>query len=124
MHVSRLSRRRFLQSAGMAAAYFVPGSALASADQPGANERIGVGYIGVGRRGNQLMGLPAEARIVAVADVDRRRAETTAAARKCRPYTEYRKMLEDKDVDAVIVATPDHWHALPSVHACQAGKDV
>ncbi len=124
MHVSRLSRRRFLQSTGVAAAYFVPGSALASADQPGANERIGVGYIGVGRRGNQLMGLPAEARIVAVADVDRRRAETTAAARKCRPYTEYRKMLEDRDVDAVIVATPDHWHALPSVHACQAGKDV
>jgi predicted dehydrogenase len=112
-------------AAGLAAApYFVPAHVLGAPGQPGANDRIGIGYIGVGRRGNQLMGLPPEGRIVAVADLDRRRAEATAAARKCRSYTDYRRLLEATDVDAVIVATPDHWHALPSIHACEAGKDV
>jgi predicted dehydrogenase len=124
------SRRQFLRrsgslaAGGAAAPYLIPSGVLASDARPGANDRIGVGYIGVGRRGNQLMGLPPEGRIVAAADVDRRRAEAVAAARKCRAYTDYRKMLDADDIDAVVVATPDHWHALPSIHACQAGKDV
>jgi predicted dehydrogenase len=127
---TRVSRRQFLRSAkqaaagGLAAAYLIPSGVLAAPGRPGANERIGVGYIGVGRRGNQLMGLPPEGQIVAVADVDRRRAEATAAARHCRPLTDYRRLLDAPDIDAVVVATPDHWHALPSVRACQAGKDV
>jgi len=126
----KLSRRRLLAGgaalvpACAAMPYLLPAGVLAAAGRPGANERIGVGYVGVGRRGTQLMDLPKEGRIVAVCDVDRKRAETVAAGRKCRSYTEYRKMLDAKDVDAVIVATPDHWHALPSIHACQAGKDV
>jgi len=124
----KLSRRRFLQqsaaAAGLAVPYLIPSGALASAETPGANDRVGVGYIGVGRRGSQLMHLPPDAQIVAVTDVDRNRAETLAKVRKCRPYTDYRKMLDAKDVDAVVVATPDHWHALPSIQACQAGKDV
>jgi len=111
----------------------IPARVLAAEGQPGANERIGVGYIGVGRRGVQLMGptkevqligLPAAGRIVAVCDVNAPRADALAAARKCRAFYDYRKLLEAKDVDAVVVATPDHWHALPSIHACQAGKDV
>ena len=124
------SRRRFLNRAvacaagGMVVPYFVPAGVLAGADRPGANERIGVGYIGVGRRGLQLMGLPKEGQFVAVADVNRPRAEEVAKARHCRAYQDYRKLLECKDVDAVFVATPDHWHVLPSIHACQAGKDV
>jgi hypothetical protein len=123
----RVSRRGFLKrsvaagSCGLWAVHLVPASVLA---KPGPNDRIGVGYIGVGRRGRQLMHLPPEARIVAVADVDRRRAELVARARGCRAYTDYRRMLEANDVDAVVVATPDHWHALPCIHACQAGKDV
>ncbi len=124
----RLSRRRFLQqsaaAAGLAVPCFIPSSVLASAEEPGANDRVGVGYIGVGRRGTQLMRLPPDAQIVAVVDVDPTRAGTLARVRKCRPYSDYREMLEAKDVDAVVVATPDHWHALPSIHACQAGKDV
>jgi len=122
-----LSRRRFLTAsagAGLAVPLFVQARVLGAEGQPGANDRIGVGYIGVGRRGSQLMGLPKEGRIVAVCDVNAPRADSVAAARKCRAYYDYRKLLEAKDVDAVIIATPDHWHALPSIHACQAGKDV
>jgi len=130
MRQQTCTRRRFLgQSASaavsaLAAPTIIPGAALASADQPGANERIGIGYIGSGRRANQLMNLPPEGRIVAAADWDRRRAEAVAAKRHCRAYHDYRALLEAKDVDAVFVATPDHWHVLPSIRACQAGKDV
>ena len=126
----RVSRRRFFNSAGVLVAsgvflpYLVPSRALASPERPGANDRIGVGSIGVGRRGSQLMGLPPEGQIVAAADVDLGRAEAVAARRSCRAYQDYRKMLECDDVHAVVVATPDHWHVLPSIHACQAQKDV
>lgn len=122
-----ISRRRFL-ARGAAAAFavpaVVPAGVLAWQGAPGANDRIGVAYIGAGRRANQLMGLPPEGRIVAVADVDRGRAEAVAAKRSCRASQDYRELLDAKDVDAVFVATPDHWHALPTIQACQAGKDV
>ena len=123
------SRRRFLQQAALASGslavpYLVPRGVLASADAAGANDRVAVGYIGVGRRAGQLMGLPRDAQIVGVADCDASRAERVAAQRRCRAHTDYRDLLDRKDVDAVVVATPDHWHTLPSIHACQAGKDV
>ncbi len=70
------------------------------------------------------MGLPKQGRIVAVSDLYRSRADQIGAKLKCRAYYDYRKMLESADVDAVIIATPDHWHALPSIHACQARKHV
>ncbi len=124
------SRRVFLQQGiGMGAAmvatpYFVPSGVLASQGKPGANDRIHLGYIGVGRRGRQLMPVPPAGRIVAVADVDTQRVQAAAEATGGRAYSDYRELLDAKDVDAVVVATPDHWHALPSIHACQAGKDV
>lgn len=125
---NRISRRRLIAvagaGAGLALPCFVPAGVMALGQSTGANDRIGVGYVGVGRRGLQLMGLPKQGRIVAVCDVYPMRAESVAAARKCRAYLDYRKMLEAKDIDAVIVATPDHWHALVSIHACQGGKDV
>jgi len=117
-------RRKFLRKCAMGLPLLVPAEALGGPGQPGANERIGVGYIGLGRRGLQLLHLPPEGRVVAACDVNVLRAEAVAAMKKCRPYTDYRKLLEQSDVDAVIIATPDHWHALTSIHACQAGKDV
>ncbi|MCS7237966.1 MAG: Gfo/Idh/MocA family oxidoreductase [Thermoguttaceae bacterium] len=95
----------------------------------GANEQIGVGIIGCGRRNGQLVTgnvgeLPKEARIVAVADVNIRRAEQWAKKYQCKPFQDYRKMLELKEVDVVIYATPEHSHYLPCIHACQAGKDI
>jgi predicted dehydrogenase len=126
----RVTRRRFLKrsflagSAVAAAPYLVPSAALASADRPGANDRIGVGYVGVGRRARQLMSLPPEGQIVAAADVYLKRAEEIAQKYNGKPFQDYRKMLESKDVDAVVLATPDHWRALTCIHACQAGKDI
>jgi predicted dehydrogenase len=109
---------------GLAVPTIIPAAALGAPGRPGANDRIGIGYIGAGRRARQLMGLPPEGRIVAAADVDLRRAEEVASKQDCRAYQDYREMLDSKDVDAVFVATPDHWHVLPSIHACQAGKDI
>jgi predicted dehydrogenase len=125
----RLSRRSFVQSAAgatlaISAPAMIPRHVLAAPGQPGANDRVGIGYIGVGRRAQQLMGLPPDGRMVAACDINTPRSKAVAAKHSCRAYTDYRKMLEAKDIDAVVVATPDHWHTLASFHACQAGKDV
>lgn len=121
------SRRRFLRgcmAGALSGPIIIPRHVLAAPGQPGANDRIGVGYVGGGRRARQLMNLPAEGRIVAVADVDERRAEEVAALKSCRGHGDYRHILDAADVDAVIIATPDHWHVLPAIHACQAAKDI
>ena len=95
--------------------------------RPGANDRIGIAVIGPGRQGGGLLGSAGrskEARIVAIADVNLPRAREAAAKYKAEVYKDYRKLLERKDVDAVITATPEHWRALTCIHACQAGKDI
>jgi len=128
MKSQAVSRRRFLRrtlsagAAGIAAAAFIPQPALAA---PGANDRIGIGYIGLGARGQHILThLTADAQIVAVCDVDARKVEATAKGQKWATCGDYRKLLDRKDVDAVVITTPDHWHALQAIHACQAGKDV
>jgi predicted dehydrogenase len=70
--------------------------------------------------------LPAEGKIVAICDVFRKRAEEANQQKKAEwpIYERYQELLERKDVDAVVVATPDHGRVLPCIHACQAGKDV
>lgn len=107
-----------------AAPYFVPASALAGAGRVGANDRIAVGYIGCGRRSAQLRNLPPDGQIVAAADCHLGRARQVAAKYQARAYQDYRELLDSAAVDAVVVASPDHWHALHTIHACQAGKDV
>lgn len=92
-----------------------------------ASDRIRVGVIGAGNRGNLLMDqLPPPGQIVALADCHLPRCEEAVAKRKTNwdVYQDYRRILDRKDIDAVIVATHDHGRVLPSIHACQAGKDV
>jgi len=111
--------------AGPQAALFVPASVF------GANDQIGVGIIGCGRRNGQLVigkggqgKPPAHARIVAVADLNLKRAAEWAKNYKAQPFQDYRALLDRKEVAVVIYATPEHWHYLPCIHACQAGKDI
>lgn len=119
-----LSRRTFVK-AGAA-------SALTAASWRrvyGANERIGVGMIGYG-----LIGQPhledlreqPDVDMIAVAEAHRGRMEQAAAAcgREVEKYRDFRKLLENKNVDAVVISTPDHWHGLMAMMACAAGKDV
>ncbi|HUT94137.1 MAG TPA: Gfo/Idh/MocA family oxidoreductase [Thermoguttaceae bacterium] len=97
----------------------------------GPNDQVGVGIIGCGRRNGQLVigkggqgKMPKYARIVAVADLNEKRAGQWAAKYECPAFKDYRELLDRKEVDVVIYATPEHWHYLPCIHACQAGKDV
>jgi predicted dehydrogenase len=95
----------------------------------GANERVGVGFIGYGLIGSQHVfdfKNQKDADLIALSDVYQPRLEQGAAA--CGPRTkqirDFRKLLDDKDIHAVVVSTPDHWHALMTIMACAAGKDV
>jgi predicted dehydrogenase len=128
-----ITRRGFIQktvSRGAAlfcAPYILPSGILAAPGRPGANDRIGVGVIGPGRQGTGLMGnYPRDgAELVAFADCYQERLDRALSRfPKATTYRDYRKLLEDPNVDAVMIATPDHWHALNTVHACEAGKDV
>jgi predicted dehydrogenase len=95
----------------------------------GANERVGLGFIGCGLIGlrhiEDFRRLP-DARLAAVCDVYAPRVEQARAmcGGDARGYADFRKLLEDKAVDAVVISTPDHWHALQTILACAAGKDV
>ena len=113
------SRRLFLSSAVF--------PSLRGGSRTSPNGRIRIGVIGAGNRGKLLIDqLPEEAEIAAVADCFPRRAREAAARRQAswRIYEDHRRLLDDKDIDGVIVATADHQRALCSIHACQAGKDV
>ncbi len=95
----------------------------------GANDKIRMGYIGLGNRGDQVHDAFLEhGDQVTAAVCDLRDDYMNFAIKKSRAtpkkYTEYKKLLDDKEVDAVVIATPDHWHALMFVDACRAGKDV
>jgi predicted dehydrogenase len=127
---SSTSRRTFVHLA--AAGLGLAASARPSRAVP-ASDRIQMGFIGVGRQGtsrlNEFMKHPDVA-VAAVCDVDRTHAASAAAlvekaqAHKPEVFGDYRRLLDRKDLDAIMVATPDHWHALPVIHGCQTGKDV
>ncbi len=99
----------------------------------GANDRIQVAVVGVRGRGRDhiaIFGSRPGARVIAVCDIDDAQSERAVAlaekvqGSKPRVYRDFRKLLEDREVDAVSLATPNHWHALQTIWACQAGKDV
>ena len=141
----RATRREFLKSSvAVTAALGLPSLALGD-DLPskggGTNADVHIGIVGlgavaaidgVGGRGHQLihsLGEVPGTRVVALCDVDRAHLDREAKPFKDRGddiavYGDVRKLLDDKNIDAVVVATPNHWHALATVWACQAGKDV
>jgi predicted dehydrogenase len=152
MNPSNPTRREFISKTAMVTAGVALGAytATASGSQRilGANDKIRVGFIGLGNRGSLLlrlfMGHP-DVEIAALCDVyepylarDRNRVEPRYVkdlgstvpkmgedfGANVKRFGDYRKLLEQKDIDAVCIATPDHWHALQTIHAIQAGKDV
>ncbi len=130
---SRLSRRSFLIASSMAAApYVIPSGVLAWSGRPGANERLTLGHIGVGGMGGTHLDISLKFReeglvnVAAVCEVDTERlaAAATRVGDGCQTYNDYRKLLERSDLDGVVIATPDHWHARQTIDACCAGKHV
>lgn len=125
MPMNPISRRRFARNTTLT------GLTLAAAPWRvmGANERVRLGFIGLGNRGDQVLDaflVHPDAQVVALCDLHQPYLDF--AARKTggspRQFKDYRQLLEMKDLDAVVISTPDHWHALQTVHACQAGRDV
>ena len=142
-----ITRRSFVKKTSLATAGATVGmSALANSSILGANDKIRMGFIGTGNRGSQLLGWFMENKDVEVAalcDVYEpylQRDLTTVNKRylqagkvpkmgekfpgKVNYYQDFRKLLEQKDIDAVCIATPDHWHTIQAIQAMEAGKDV
>lgn len=108
---------------------FVTATAMSASRVLGANDRVNVGLIGCGGRGRYVARLMREApntAFVAVADVYDKNAGIAKewAGPDAKSFKDFRKLLELKDVDAVMVSTPDHWHCAATILACEAGKDV
>ncbi len=121
---SPVTRRHFLQT-GTAAVL----SAASWNRVIGANERIGIGVIGcglIGRIHTRNFKAQPDAQIIAMAETFKPRLEAGAqlVGTPLARYSDFRRLLDDKNVDVVVVATPDHWHALQTMMACAAGKDV
>jgi predicted dehydrogenase len=133
MNSSRLTRRQFVaKSAGATAAFSIltsprPGRAAAPAS------KVTIGVMGLGGRGSYLAQAFAsrpDTNLAYICDADTRKFARTrdaieeAQGRAPKQVQDFRRILEDKSVDVLINATPDHWHAPASILACQAGKDV
>ncbi len=126
---NRMRRREFIRQIAQTTAALSTVSALSAERVRGANDRVNLALIGCGGRGKavaKLMRNVPEVDFVAVCDVyDPRTDEAKEwAGPHCKGFRDFRKVLEMKEVDAVVIATPDHWHAIPTVLACRAGKDV
>jgi len=148
----KTTRRRFLKDSAAAAAGVTLGLNTIGAptikSARGANEKIRVGFIGVGNRGTQLLGdflRQNDVDVVALCDVyepylmrdyatvDKKLIDSLGSrvpkmkeklSNNIARYKDFRHLLDRKDIDAVVIATPDHWHAIQTIMACQAGKDI
>ena len=121
------AKRTSIASLAMGVPLFVSSHVLGRDNNSGANEQILIGFIGTGSRARQLMDqMPKAGRIVAIADCYQKRMTETLKEKgtNWRTYQDYRRMLDDEQLDAVVVATPDHGRTLPCIHAVQAGLDV
>jgi predicted dehydrogenase len=139
---NELSRRAFVTGAAAAALpILLPRSALGDDKKPAASERLTLGFIGMGYQMlghlNYFLG-QKETHVLAVCDVDTKRRDNAkkiveekngknqknGSYKGCSAYTDYRDLLARGDIDAVVIATPDHWHAIPALEAIKAGKDI
>ncbi|MBN1816258.1 MAG: Gfo/Idh/MocA family oxidoreductase [Sedimentisphaerales bacterium] len=134
------TRRQWIKASAAAFSlpYLLRSTALAQGNRPAPSDRITLGAIGVGGRGRgNLQGLMNDARIQAVAVCDVQAGNRRTAVRivndfyagkgqtaGCAEFTDFRELLARRDIDAVLIATPDHWHAIPAVQACSMGKAV
>ena len=138
-----ISRRTFLRGSAAvlaAAPTIVPASALGRAGHRAPSERIAIGFIGCGKMANDfhlptLLGF-ADVQALAVCDVDTNRREhakqrvqaayekEARTTKECAEYNDFRELIARKDIDAVVIVTPEHWHAIPIIEAVKAGKDV
>lgn len=140
MSGSTVSRRDFLRDMGAAAVgvlgfpYWIRPSALGRAGAVSPGNRITIGCVGMGWQGGTNMEsflAEPDVQVVAVCDVDRthleqarRRVNQHYGNEDCKTYTDYRELMADSSIDAVMLALPDHWHALVAVAAARAGKDI
>ncbi len=138
-----VTRRGFIGRAAIGSVAFptiVPATVFGTQDKAPPSERITVGFIGCGKMANDyhlptLLGF-GDVQAVAVCEVDktrrdaaRRRVEKAYEERKteykgCAAYSDFREIVARKDIDAVCIATPEHWHAIPAIEAMKSGKDV
>ena len=136
-HNGKVSRRGAMKAAGLAATALgfptiVRRSALAAPGRPGANDRITLAHIGLGGMGKFHLGEMVKrmkagtTNVAVVCDVDEGRLKTASgiAGPQADVYRDYRYVLQRKDIDAVVIATPDHWHAAQMIHSAECGKHV
>lgn len=128
------SRRKFIKNSTLAATSLslAPGI-LWSKNRVAPSDQLNIGLIGCRGRGYHVLTRHLDldgVNCIGICDVDERQVNKRVAETKInynqypKKYEDYRQLLEDPDLDAVIIGTPDHWHCLPTVHACQASKDV
>jgi predicted dehydrogenase len=122
-----MERRDFLKTTGLVNTMGL--SAFSQQRVRGANDKIQVGIIGLGMNGfgqhvRGLLAIQDKAEIVAVSDIYGPRVDRTLSVTRAKAYTNYEDLIADKNVDAVIISTPDHWHAKMAIDAMRAGKDV
>ncbi|MCK4291657.1 MAG: Gfo/Idh/MocA family oxidoreductase [Planctomycetes bacterium] len=141
----RVSRRQFLRRAAGASAaavgfpYVVASSALGKADATAASDRITLGFIGAGKQSKHLMRSFLNSRgtqVLAACDVDKLKLargkkivedhykSKTSRPYECKAYGNFRDLLARDDIDAVVISTPDHWHAITVIQSAKAGKDI
>jgi len=142
----KIGRRQFLRTAAGVAAgaivfpYVVPSSALDGAGNTAPSDRITLGFIGSGKQSTHLirsfLNSPGT-QVLAVCDVDKLKLQrgqkmiadyyarkTSRAYNSCESYGDFRDLIARDDIDAVVISTPDHWHAIMVIQAAQAGKDI
>ena len=131
-----MTRRHFLAAAGAAVALptIVPISALGRADRPAPSDRITLGVVGWGMQGpgnTSSFLAQKDCQVVAACDLDKNHLQKALDTinnhygnKDCKPYHDFHELMARKDIDAVMLAVPDHWHALVAVEAAGQKKDI